>query len=153
MSPTDDGTRSMTAVERAIALRNVDAFRGVPMEQLAHLAGVAREATYPKGDYLFREGEPPGSLIVILEGKVALEKNGQTFGEAGAGEPLGTWSLFDDRPRRAGARVEEDARVLLLDRDDFYDVLSEHVEIAKCLVQDLVRKLVELTGLDQEDEA
>lgn len=149
----DNGPRPMTAVERAIALRNVDAFRGVPMEQLAHLAAVAREATYPRGDVLFRQGEPPGSLIVILEGRVLLEKDGQTFAEAGAGEPLGTWSLFDDRPRRAGATVAQDARVLLLDRDDFYDVLSEHVEIAKCLVQDLVRKLVELTGLEQEDEA
>jgi CRP-like cAMP-binding protein len=141
----------MTAVERAIALRNVEAFRRVPMEQLAYLAAAAREEWYPAGSYIFREGEPPGGLVVILEGKIHLERKSLIFGEAGAGEPLGTWSLFDDRPRRAGAKVAGDARVLILDRDDFYEVLSEHVEIARSLVTDLVRKLLDLTGLGDEE--
>ena len=152
MSEQDDSRPLMTAVERAIALRNVEAFRGVPMEQLAHVAAVAREQSYPEGSMLFDEGEPPGSLVVILEGRVLLERGANVFAEALAGEPLGTWSLFDDRPRKAGARAAEPTRVLLLDREDFYDVLAEHVEITKGLVQDLVRKLVAMSGLDDGGE-
>jgi len=144
------GVRPLTTVERAIALREVNAFRGVPMEQLAHVAAVARDEWFPAKSLLFQEGDPPGSLYVILQGKVGLERKGASIGEAGANEPLGTWSLFDDYPRRATARVVEDARVLILDRDDFYDVLTDHVEVTRSLVQELVRRVMELAGLDEE---
>jgi len=152
MRDQDESGPLMTAVERAIALRSVKAFRGVPMEQLAHVAAVAREQSYPEGSMLFDEGELPRSLIVILDGKVQLERNGSVFAEAVAGEPLGTWSLFDDRPLKAGARVAEPTRALVLDREDFYDVLAEHVEITKGLVQDLVRTVVALAGPDERGE-
>jgi len=141
----------MTAVERAIALRHVEAFRAVPIEQLARVAAVAREETRVEGDVLFREGEPPGALFVILEGRVGLERGGERFGHAGAGEALGTWSLFEDEPRRATARIEQDARVLVLEREDFYEVLADHVELTRSLVQHLVRRLMELTGLAGEE--
>jgi len=146
-----NGERSMTVVERAIALRKVDAFSGVPMDQLAHVAAAAREVSFPAGDLLFMEGEPPLSLFVMLEGRVQLEKEGKSFGEAVAGEPLGTWSIFDDHPRRATAKVVEDARVLVLDREDFYEVVAEHVDITRSLVQDLVRRLIELTKPSAEE--
>ncbi len=135
-------------MERAIALRKVDAFSNVPIDQLAHVAAASREETCPAGSVLFREGEPPGGLYVILEGQVALERDGRQFGTAVSGEALGTWSLFDDHPRRATARVVEDALVLVLNRDDFYEVLAENVEVTRSLVQDLVSRLHELTGAE-----
>jgi len=142
--------RPKTAVQRAIALREVDAFRSVPMEELSYIAVVAHEEWYPSGSVLFREGEVPGALYVILEGRVRLERGGQNFGDAGPGEALGAWSLFEDHSRRATATVEEDARIILLERDEFYEVLSEHVEITRSLVQDLVKRLIDLTGLPGE---
>jgi len=142
---------SMTPVERAIALRRVQAFRGVPMDQLGYLAAASRVEDVGVGETLFEEGEPPGSLIVILDGEASLQRGGRDFGVARAGEPLGTWSLFDDHPRKATARVTQAARILVLDREDFYDVLAEHVEITKNLVQDLVRQLLQLSGLDEEN--
>ena len=66
------------------------------------------------------------------------------------GEPLGTWSLFIDHPRRGTAEVIQDARVLVLDRDDFYEVLAEQVEVTRSMVQDLVGRLLELAGLTEE---
>jgi ATP/ADP translocase len=147
-----DGTTT-TVVERAIALRKVEAFRAVPIDQLAHIASAARESTYPAGEALFSEGETPQYLFVILSGRIGLRRDGKPFGEAGPGEALGMWALFDDNPRRATAMVTEDARVLELERDDFYEVLSEHVEITRSLVQDLVKRLLELTQLAGEGES
>ena len=141
-----------TAVQRAIRLREVEAFRAVPMEELAYIAQAAREEWYPSGSALFREGDPPGALFVILEGRIRLERGGEVVAEAGPGEPLGTWSLFEEHPRRATAAVAEDAHVILLERDDFYDVLTEHVEITRSLVQDLVRRLTQLAGLGGREE-
>jgi CRP-like cAMP-binding protein len=137
----------LTTVERAIALRKVDAFGGVPMEQLTHIASVARDEWCPADTLLFREGDPPGSLYVILEGRILLKRNDEVLAEALPHESLGVWSLFDEHPPRPPAEVAEDTRVIVLERDDFYDVLSEHVEVTRCLIQDLVKRLVELTGL------
>jgi len=145
--------RRMTVVERAVALRSVEAFRSVPIDQLAHVAAVARENAYSAGSVLFREGDAPLSLFVLLDGKIRLERRGKVFAEAVAGEPLGTWSLFIDRPRRATAHVVEQARMLVLDRDDFYEVLAEQVEVTRSLVQDLVSRLIELAGLSDEESS
>jgi len=147
----DGGTdRPMTIVERAVALRGVEAFRAVPMDQLSHVASVAREEAFPAGSVLFREGDPPENLFVLLSGRIRLVRHGRGFGEARAGEPLGTWSLFIDHPRRATAEVLEDSRVLVLDREEFYEVLAEQVEVTRSMVQDLVGRLLELTGLSEE---
>ena len=141
----------MTVVERAVALRKVEAFRAVPIDQLAHVASVAREQTFAKGETLFREGDPPESLFVVLEGKIGLQRSGEAFAEAVAGEPLGTWSLFIDHPRRATAVVLEAARMLVLDRDEFYEVLAEQVEVTRSMVQDLVGRLLQLSGLGEKE--
>lgn len=145
-------TRPMTTVERTIALRNVEAFSAVPIDQLAFVAAVAREEGLRSGDVLFQEGAPPGGLYVILRGEIALDRDGTSIGAVGPGEALGTWSLFEDHPRRATARAVSDSQLLVVDRDDFYDVLTEHVEIVRSLVQDLVRKLTALT-VREESEA
>jgi CRP-like cAMP-binding protein len=152
MKPDLPPSRPMTTVERAISLRGVDAFRGVPMEQLAHVAAVSREERFTEGCLLFEEGNPPGGLYVILDGRVRLDRGGVPFGEAVAGEALGTWSLFDDHPRRATAVVVDEARVLVLERHDFYEVLAEHAEITRSLVQDLVARLLELSGWEDGEE-
>jgi len=141
----------MTVVERAVALRSVDAFRRVPIDQLAHVAAVAREQALSKGETLFREGDPPESLFVVLDGRIQLQRSGEVFAEAKAGEPLGTWSLFIDHPRRATATVVEEARMLVLDRDEFYEVLAEQVEVTRSMVQDLVGRLLQLSGLGEKE--
>lgn len=151
MSAGTQPSRPMTVVERAIALRRVDAFRTVPIDQLSHVAAVAREESFAPGSVLFREGDPPESLFVMLDGRIRLQRRGQEFGEAVAGEPLGTWSLFIDHARRATAEVVEPTRVLVLDREEFYEVLTEQVEITRSLVQDLVGRLMKITGLADEE--
>jgi CRP-like cAMP-binding protein len=153
MKSETEPIRPMTVVERAVALRKVEAFRAVPIDQLAHVATVAREESLPAGSVLFREGDPPDSLFVMLDGKIRLLRGGRPFGEAVAGEPLGTWSLFIDHPRRATAEVVENTRVLVLDREEFYEVLAEQVEVTRSMVQDLVSRLLELAGLTEEGSA
>lgn len=142
--------KGMSPVERAMALRGADAFRAVPVDQLARLAAVSREQDLPPGTVLFREGDPPGGLVVIIEGTVHLERGGAAAGAAEAGETLGAWSLFDEHPRRATAVASTPCRVLVLERDDFYDVLSEHIEIVRSLCQDLVRRLLQVAAPDGE---
>jgi CRP/FNR family transcriptional regulator len=144
--------RPLTAVERAITLRRVEAFRRVPMAQLAQVAAVAVERRVAAGEPLFREGDPAGSLYVILSGKVGLERKGRRLGEALPGDALGAWSLFEDHPRRATATALAEVRLLVIERDDFYEMLADHIEVTRSLIQHLVGRLMELTGLEDGDK-
>jgi AAA family ATP:ADP antiporter len=145
---TEEGGRrvTMTLLDRAVALRGVDAFRGVTTDQLALIAAIAHERVLPEGSLLFDEGAPPDSLFVVLDGSVALTRQGAPMGTVGGGEALGTWSLLDDEPRSARAIAAAPVRVLAIDREDFFDVLAEHSEISRSLMRDLVGRLRTLAG-------
>jgi CRP-like cAMP-binding protein len=134
----------MSILDRAVALRTVDAFRGVTTDQLALIAAIAAEQVLPEGSLLFEEGALPDSLFVVLDGTVSLTRQGAPMGTVAAGEALGTWSLLDDEPRSARAVAATPVRVLTIEREDFYDVLAEHSEISRSLMRDLVGRLREL---------
>jgi AAA family ATP:ADP antiporter len=137
----DDERGPVTLVDKVIALRSVDAFRAVPTHELVHLGRIVRERRFAPGETLFAEGDPPGPLYFLLEGRVGLRRGTSPAGEAPAGSALGTWSLFDDEPRQLGAVALEDSRALVVEREDFYDVLSEQVGIVRSLMSDLARRL------------
>ena len=132
---------SVGLVDKVMALKAVEALRAVPTEQLSHVAQVARGRVYAGSETLFREGDPPGPLYILTRGRVALRRGTVTTAELGAGSPLGTWSLFDDQPRTNDAVALEETEVLVVDREDFYEAIAEHPEIARSLMTDMVRRL------------
>ena len=70
---------------------------------------------------------------------------------AGAREAFGTWALLDDEPRVATATVDEDARLLRVDRDDFMELLADHSEITQGVFKTIVgrmRGLLERVDVD-----
>ncbi len=56
-------------------LRSHDFTRGLDDEQLAVIAGCARNLRFDQGDYIFREGESADRFYLIRHGRVALEMN------------------------------------------------------------------------------
>jgi len=54
-------------------------------------------------------------------------------------------AFFDDAPRLTAAVVIEPSRLLFVSRDDFYDVLTDHVEIVQNILKQLVQRLRRLT--------
>ncbi len=136
---------AITMIDKVMALKAIDLFQAVPAEELVHLARVVSERSFARGEPLFSEGDAPGPLFIPLDGRVALRRGGTPAGEIPAGSPIGTWSLFDEQPRTHGAVALDDLQALVVDREDFYDVLAENVEILRSLVGNLLRRLQGLT--------
>ena len=140
-----------TVVEKVIFLQNVDVFEAVPTEQLAYLAAIAEEVTYLSGDPIYEVDQESDALYLVLEGKVRLHRDGEEITTAGAKEAFGTWALFDDEPRVATSTAVEDCRLLRIDREDFLELLSDHVEITQGVFKTIVRRmrgLIERVGTD-----
>lgn len=136
----------LNIVEKVIALEAVELLQNLTPEQLARIAGIAREVRYPPGRAVLEPALPPDALYVIVDGSVELSRNGEVLHTARQNEVLGAWALFDPDPMPVGARTVEDTRLLRIAREDFYDLLSDNVEITAAVFSTLVkrfRKLVE----------
>ena len=128
-------------IEKVIFLQDIDIFKEVRVEDLSYLALISEEVHYMKGQHLYKVNESADALFLVINGKVRLHRDGQEINSIGSLEAMGTWSLFDNQPRVATATALEDTETLRISRDDFYDLLSDHVKIAEAVLRSLSRKL------------
>jgi CRP-like cAMP-binding protein len=136
----------LNIVEKVIALEGVELLRNLSPEQLARIGSIAREVKYPPGKLILEAGKPLDALYIIVDGAVNLSRNGEVMHTARQNDVLGTWALFDQDPMPVEARTVDYTRLLRIGRDDFYDLLSDNVEITASVFSTLVkrfRKLVE----------
>ncbi len=139
-----------SVIEKVIFLQDIDVFKDVKVEDLAHLAVIAEEVSFLSGTALYEMNDSPDALYIVVAGKVRLHRNGQEIAVVGTREAVGAWSLFDDEPRVATATALEDTEALRIARDDFYDILSDHVRIAEAVLKSMARRLKSLTNLIQQ---
>lgn len=136
-------------IEKVIFLQDIDILKEVRVEDLAYLAAIAEEVSFDKDDSIYEMNEVADSLYLVIDGKIRLHRNGEEIALAGKREAFGTWSLFDDQPRVATATAVEETETLKIARDDFYDLLSDHVRIAEAVLRSLARRLRALSDLVQ----
>lgn len=131
----------LTVVEKVLCLQHIDVFHNVPTVQLAYLAAIAQEVKFAEGEDIYCEHDPSDSLYQVLEGKVRLHKSGHEITVAGDRDGFGTWALFDDEPRLVTATTLTDTSLLCIDRDDFIDLLADHVQITEAVLKTMVGRL------------
>ncbi len=131
----------LTVIEKVIFLQNVDIFSDVPTEDLAYLAAIAEEVTYQADENIYIENEPADALYLVLDGSVRLHRDGEQITIANAKEAFGTWALFDEAPRVVTATPQAETQLLRIDRDDFFDLLADHVQITQGVFKTVVSRM------------
>jgi len=147
--PEAFGGRPMTTEDRDLHkvittisfLKQVDIFRDVPANYLASLAEMAEEKTVYGGETLFKQGDTGDSLFLIQEGQVRIVIGGAEAARLGPRDCIGEMALLDGEPRSATAVVTQDARLLRIDADDFYNLLAAQPAISTALLRTLARRL------------
>jgi CRP-like cAMP-binding protein len=129
----------MTIIERVLLLQGLELFGGVTTEQLSFIATIAEEVSVDAESVLYRENDPPTGLYIVISGAVAVSRKDELIERVGPNGSFGIWSLFDDQPRLTTAKAVEPSRLLFVPREDFYDVLSDHVD----MIQGVFKRLVE----------
>jgi len=134
----------LTAVEKVLFLQDVDIFEYTSTEDLSHIAAITDETEIKANEIIFKEGEFPDAMYIVSEGKVNLSRAGQEVMVAGHKDVFGTWALFDDEPRVATATTLEDTRLLRIDKEEFIDLLADHVAITQSILKSMVKRLRKL---------
>jgi CRP/FNR family transcriptional regulator, cyclic AMP receptor protein len=121
-------------------------FEALDDESAAALRAGITIVELARGDRLFEEGASGDQLYVILDGKIKLTRAAadgreNLLGVLGPGEMFGELSLFDPRPRTAGATAVIDSRLAALAHDDLRSWLTGRPDVALHLLQALARRL------------
>lgn len=134
----------LTTVEKVIFLQDIDIFEYTSTENLAHIAAITDEIEFKANKTIFKEGEFPDAMYMVIEGRVSLTRENQEVMVAKQKDVFGTWALFDDEPRVATATTLESARLLQIDKEDFIDLLADHVEITQSILKVMAKRLRKL---------
>jgi len=80
-------------------------------------------------------------MYMVIEGQVRLTRGGQEVMIAEEKDVFGTWALFDDEPRVTTAATLGETRLLRIDKEDFVDLLADHVRITQSILKTVVKRL------------
>lgn len=142
------------------ALQELPFLRRLPPDALSELASIASLETHAAGTVLFREGDPPGAVYLVLNGRVTLTMRAghseSSVLSLGADELLG-WSSLLHRARVATAVITQAAKVLkiaasplleLCERDPRvgYAIMAQAFEDVSDRLVDTRMQLLDLYG-------
>lgn len=135
-------------------LRQVSIFKGLDDHALNVLSHSLRPQEYGKDGLIVSQDDHGDALYIIESGRVKVV----LYGESGremiltmfrAGDFFGEMSLLDGQPRSANVLAMEEARLLVLSREDFLRALREVPAVAANILAEMsmrLRKADEIIG-------
>jgi hypothetical protein len=131
-------------VERLFLLEDVDLFRGLAADDLLAIAALAGELVVEPGQVLYREGDLGNdSLYVIIDGVIELTRGGKLIMTLQPGESAGQVSFVDKGPRPVTARIADGkpARLLVVEREQFFDLMADRTSLMNGFFDVLANRL------------
>jgi len=145
----------MTMVQKVEALRLAQLFSQVSEEKLEMLAARASVRRLQRGEVLFTRGGVARGMYVVVSGvlRAFRESEGgreQTIHVERTGAVLGDVPVFDDGPYPSTVMAEEDATVLLLEKEDVRKFLLQNSDVAFAALTIMAARLRKVTTLVEE---
>lgn len=133
-------------------LRAVPLLAELDARTLAALGARVVPRTVGEGFVLFRTGDAPSGLYLVLEGRVRIFRTSsdgreQTLAVEGAGRPVAELPLVDGGPYPATAVTMTPARLAFLPRADFVHAVRSDPDVAAAIVRALGQRLRHLVQL------
>jgi CRP/FNR family transcriptional regulator, cyclic AMP receptor protein len=99
--------------------------------------GLGTVRDYAAGEFIFREGDPPRYMYVVLKGEVEVMADERVAGTIHEGQALGILSLLDVSPRLTAARAAGPCKLALLDEKRFRALTEREPNFIVFVMQEL----------------
>jgi len=132
-----------STLEKTLLLKSVSLFAEIPAETLSRVAQITEEVTFPAPATIFSDGDYGDCLYIVAAGAVRIHKGGKELAVLRKGQCLGEMAILDQAPRSADAAVLEDATLLKVSQEDFFEVMSGHPQIMHAIIRLLTGRLRE----------
>jgi len=122
-------------------IASIPIFAKMGRRELEQVAQLVDEVDVPAGRVLMRQGTTGSEMVVLVEGRVEVERNGHSLGERGPGAVLGELSLLSEGPRTATVTTTEPSRLLIAGHGAFHELMDDHPSVRLCVLNGLADKI------------
>jgi len=127
--------------EKLDLLHRIPLFSALDKRQVERIGMLAEEVDVPAGKVLMQQGEEGGDLMVVVRGRVAIERDGSRLNTMGPGDFFGEIALVVGGPRTATATTEEPCTLLIVNHREFHSMVEEFPEISVQLLNALAHRV------------
>jgi CRP-like cAMP-binding protein len=131
----------LARIETVIVLQSIDFFSSCTAEEVLRISAIAHERQVEAGDELFRDREASDTLYCIVRGAIEVRHRDGRTEVIGPLQTAGLLDLLSGRLHSATAVARIPTLVLAIQGDDFFDLLSNNVEVVKSLFRHLIQKI------------
>ncbi|MBI3359283.1 MAG: cyclic nucleotide-binding domain-containing protein [Nitrospirae bacterium] len=121
-------------------LRHIPLFSEMRANEVAYFLKRSQRRPVPSGEVLIHEGDVGSHFYVVLSGKFEVSKKGNPIGTLTANDFVGEIALLSPVPRTATVTALENAQVLELTRNAFFETLSLNFAFGSKIIETAHRR-------------
>jgi CRP-like cAMP-binding protein len=127
-------------------IKQVALFENLEIELLNALALKMKEKIFKKREIIFRENDIGDKLYVLISGKIVLSKEmahekQNVIAVITPVNVIGEMAILDNEPRSLTVKAVQESKFLILDKNDFKEIILKHPEIAFQIFKILSQRL------------
>lgn len=140
---------------QSVALRQIPLFATLSQQELEHVARMAIERYYERGDIISLEGESGGALCYVYHGLVKVFKTSpegreQVLRLIAAGHTFNDVPALDGGPNPASAAAMEPSTIYMIRRAELHQLIMSEPAVAAAVIQVLAQALRHLVELVED---
>ena len=118
---------------------------GLDRKDLEAIIKVSEERKFGIGDIILGKGEGGVGFYLIMDGLVDVKSGSKILAKLGPGQFFGEMAVLDNQPRSADVIAAEPSRCFIISEWSFKALISENPRIALKMLQELVRRLRDIS--------
>jgi serine/threonine protein phosphatase PrpC/CRP-like cAMP-binding protein len=111
-------------------LHSMPLFRHLTYQELVRVMNLTDVRTYQHNDRILQEGEEGDEMFIVLVGQVRVHTGDAKISLLGPGQCFGEMALVDKAPRSASVASEGSAKLMVMRRRDFFDIVRKDHDVA-----------------------
>jgi serine/threonine protein phosphatase PrpC len=139
----DQKVAGLNAKQKIEAIKKIPLFQGLTFPEAIRVLSVVSSRSYKKSERLITQGKHGREFYVGVFGKFRVEIDGHPVTELPPGSLIGEGVLLSDEPHQADVFAVDDAHVMVIDREDFFNLLRNTPYLANKFLWSFCRVLNE----------
>lgn len=117
--------------------------QGLTSEEREELVSLGTTQRADEGQVLMERGEEADRVLVVVSGRLSVDRDGTFLRHSGPGALLGEMAIVDGRPRSATVTAVEPSEVLSVPANQFRSFIMRTPHAAFAVIEQLGRRLRE----------
>ena len=111
-------------------LHRMPLFRHLTYQELVRVMNIVDVRDFAAGERVIDEGEEGDEMFIVLTGAVDVHSGDASIAKLGPGQHFGEMALVDKVPRSASVTAEGAAKLMIMRRRDFFDIVRKDHDVA-----------------------